>query len=75
MAEPPQRRRGFLIVNLMSIPKTFQGPGNGHIYDLAQRISIIENWFNAIMRKPNMVLTFEAMELTEEEAIAMEQEQ
>ena len=39
--------------------------------DFAQRASIIENWFNSVMRKPNVVLTFEAMELTEEEAERM----
>lgn len=40
--------------------------------DFANRVSIIENWFNSVMRKPNMVLTFEAMELTEEQAREME---
>ena len=42
--------------------------------DFAQRVSIIENWFNSVLRKPNMVLTFEARELTEQEAIEMESE-
>lgn len=43
--------------------------------DFAQRVSIIENWFNSVLRKPNMVLTFEARELTEQEAAEMESEQ
>ena len=40
--------------------------------DFAQRVSIIENWFNSIVRKPNLILCFEAVEITPEEAIAME---
>lgn len=43
--------------------------------DFAQRVSIIENWFNSVMRKPNMILTFEARELTESEAMEMEHKQ
>ena len=42
--------------------------------DFAQRVSIIKNWFNSVLRKPNMMLTFEAMELTDQEAIEMESE-
>lgn len=42
--------------------------------DFAARVSIIENWFNSVMRKPNMVLTFEALELTEEDVDALEQD-
>lgn len=36
--------------------------------DFARRVSIIENWFNSVIRKPNMVLTFEAMEISEQQA-------
>lgn len=43
--------------------------------DFAQRASIIENWFNSVMRKPNMILTFEAVEITEQEAREMGLEQ
>lgn len=43
--------------------------------DFARRVSIIENWFSSVMRKPNMILTFEALEITEQEAIEMEQGQ
>ncbi len=39
--------------------------------DFARRVSIIENWFNSVMHKGNMVLTFEAMEITEEQADEM----
>lgn len=42
--------------------------------DFAQRVSILENWFNSVLRKPNMMLTFEARELTDQEAIEMESE-
>lgn len=41
--------------------------------DFATRVSVIENWFNSVMRKPNMILTFEALELTEEDAVILEQ--
>lgn len=40
--------------------------------DFARRVSIIENWFNSVIRKPNMVLTFEAMEISEQQAQEME---
>lgn len=40
--------------------------------DFAQRVSIIENWFNSVVRKPNLLLTFEAMELTPEQAESLE---
>lgn len=40
--------------------------------DFARRASIIENWYNAVVRKPNMILTFEALEITEKEAREME---
>lgn len=43
--------------------------------DFAARVSIIENWFNSVMRKPNMVLTFEALELTEKDAEILELEE
>lgn len=43
--------------------------------DFARRVSIIENWFNSVVRKPNMILTFEAMEITEQEAREMDIEQ
>lgn len=36
--------------------------------DFAQRASIIENWFNSIVRKGNYILTFEALQVTDEEA-------
>ena len=39
--------------------------------DFAQRVSIIENWFNSVVRKGNFVLTFEALQITDEEADLM----
>ncbi len=36
--------------------------------DFAQRASIIENWFNSVIREGNYVLTFEAVQVTDEEA-------
>lgn len=42
--------------------------------DFARRASIIENWFNSIVRKGNFVLTFDAMQVTEEEADRIEQQ-
>ena len=36
--------------------------------DFAQRASIIENWFNSVIRKGNYVLTFEAVQVSDEEA-------
>ena len=41
--------------------------------DFARRASIIENWFNSIVRKGNFVLTFDAMQVTDEEADRMQQ--
>ena len=35
---------------------------------------IIENWFNSIVRKGNYLLTFEAMQITDEEAESMLQQ-
>lgn len=40
--------------------------------DFAQRASIIENWFNSIVRTGNFILTFEAQQITDEEADNME---
>lgn len=40
--------------------------------DFAQRVSIIENWFNSIVRSGNFVLTFSAMQVTDEEADEIE---
>ena len=42
--------------------------------DFARRASIIENWFNSIVRKGNFVLTFDAMQVTDEEADRIEQQ-
>lgn len=42
--------------------------------DFARRASIIENWFNSIVRKGNFVLTFDAMQVTDEEADRMQQQ-
>lgn len=40
--------------------------------DFAQRVSIIENWFNSVVRgRGNIVLDFCAYEVTDEEAEAM----
>lgn len=36
--------------------------------DFAQRASIIENWFNSVVRKGNFILTFEALQISDEEA-------
>lgn len=36
--------------------------------DFARRASIIENWFNSVIRKGNFILTFEALQITDEEA-------
>lgn len=42
--------------------------------DFAQRASIIENWFNSVIRKGNYLLTFQAVQLTDEEADRLEAE-
>lgn len=42
--------------------------------DFARRASIIENWFNSIVRKGNFVLTFDAVQVTDEEADRMQQQ-
>lgn len=42
--------------------------------DFARRASIIENWFNSIVRKGDFVLTFDAMQVTDEEADRMQQQ-
>lgn len=42
--------------------------------DFARRASIIENWFNSIVRKGNFVLTFDAVQVSDEEADRMEQQ-
>lgn len=42
--------------------------------DFARRASIIENWFNSIVRKGNFVLTFDAVQVTEEEADRIQQQ-
>ena len=41
--------------------------------DFARRAAIIEGWFDSIVRKGNYLLTFEARQLTDEEAQSMEQ--
>ena len=40
--------------------------------DFARRASIIENWFNSVVRKGNYLLTFEACQLTDEQANELE---
>lgn len=40
--------------------------------DFAQGASIIENWFNSVVREGNFILTFEALQITDEEADLME---
>ncbi len=42
--------------------------------DFARRASIIENWFNSIVRKGNFILTFDAVQVTDEEADRMQQQ-
>lgn len=42
--------------------------------DFANRVSIIENWFNSIVRKGNYVLTFEAEQVTDEQADEIQNE-
>lgn len=37
-------------------------------YDFAQRVSIIENWFNSVVRKGNYLLEFSALQVTDKEA-------
>lgn len=39
--------------------------------DFARRASIIENWFNSIVRKGNFALTFDAVQITDEDANTM----
>lgn len=40
--------------------------------DFAARASVIENWFNSVVRKGNYILTFEALQVTDEEADRIE---
>lgn len=40
--------------------------------DFAKRASIIENWFNSVVRKGNFILTFEALQISDEEADNLE---
>lgn len=40
--------------------------------DFARRASIIENWFNSVIRKGNYLLTFQAVQLTDEQANELE---
>lgn len=42
--------------------------------DFSRRASIIENWFNSVVRKGNYLLTFHAVQLTDEEADKIEKE-
>ena len=42
--------------------------------DFARRASIIENWFNSVVRKGNYVLTFYAEQVTDQEADKIEAE-
>lgn len=39
--------------------------------DFAQRVSIIENWFESVVRKGNYILTFEALQISDKEAEKM----
>lgn len=41
--------------------------------DFASRVAIIEGWFDSMVRKGNYLLTFEARQVTDEEADAIEQ--
>ena len=41
--------------------------------DFAQRVAVIEGWFDSLVRKGNYLLTFEARQVTDEEADAIEQ--
>lgn len=43
--------------------------------DFSRRASIIENWFNSVIRKGNYVLTFTALQVTDEEADRIEKEE
>lgn len=43
--------------------------------DFARRASIIENWFNSVVRKGNYLLTFQAVQVTDEEADRIEKEE
>lgn len=40
--------------------------------DFSSRVAIIESWFDSVIRKGNYVLTFEAMQITEEQAEEIE---
>lgn len=42
--------------------------------DFARRVAIIENWFRVRYRKQNFMLTFEALELTDEDANLLEEQ-
>lgn len=42
--------------------------------DFARRVSAIEHWFNSCVRNRNIVLTFEASELTDEQARTLAKE-
>lgn len=42
--------------------------------DFAERVSVIESWFDSVIRKGNYVLTFYAAQVTDEEADELEQE-
>ena len=36
--------------------------------DFARRVSIIENWFESVVHKGNYILTFEALQVSDEDA-------
>ena len=40
--------------------------------DFARRASIIENWFNSIVRKGNYILVFEAIQITDGETDSLQ---
>lgn len=40
--------------------------------DFAQRVAIIESWFDSVVRKGNYVLSFEAMQITDDMADEIE---
>lgn len=42
--------------------------------DFAQRVAIIENWFRVRCRNRNVMLSFEALEMTNEDADSLEEQ-
>lgn len=43
--------------------------------DFATRAAIIESWFDSVVRKGNYMQTFEAIQITDEQADAIEEEE